>query len=107
MNKINRTTNSFLCPYCGCKKEVFYCNLSSKINQRKVNYYKCCKCKALIQFPYPDKEVLQKYYESYFDIKQTLNAGYLTENQYKIKETLEIFLQYFKGSDYAFYLIKR
>ena len=82
MNKINRTTNSFLCPYCGCKKEAFYCNLSSKINQRKVNYYKCCKCKALIQFPYPDKEVLQKYYESYFDIKQTLNAGYLTENQY-------------------------
>lgn len=82
MNKMNRTTDSFLCPYCGCKKELFYCNLSSKINQRKVNYYKCNNCKALIQLPYPDKEVLQKYYESYFDIKQTLNAGYLTENQY-------------------------
>ena len=82
MNKMNETTNSFLCPYCGCKKELFYCNLSSKINQRKVNYYKCNDCGAVIQFPYPSKDVLQKYYESYFDIKQTLNAGYLTENQY-------------------------
>ncbi len=82
MNKINKSVSSFLCPYCMTKKERFFCQSESKINHRKVNYYCCKKCKAIIQFPYPNPEVLQQYYESYFDIKQTLNSGYLTENQY-------------------------
>jgi SAM-dependent methyltransferase len=64
------------------KKERFFCQSESKINHRKVNYYCCKKCAAIIQSPYPNPEILQKYYESYFDIKQTLNSGYLTENQY-------------------------
>lgn len=82
MNKIIESACSFLCPYCGGKKEHFFCSLSSKINRRNVNYYACKKCGALIQFPYPDKKILSEYYEAYFEIKQKLNTGYLTESQY-------------------------
>lgn len=74
--------HSFLCPYCAGTKARFFCGLSSKINQREVNYYVCKKCSAVIQLPYPDKKILDEYYDSYFEIKQKLNAGYLTENQY-------------------------
>lgn len=87
INKSYKLNASFLCSYCGHKKVRSFCNLSSKINQRNVDYYVCKKCGAIIQLPYPDSEVLQKYYESYFDIKQTLNSGYLTENQYTSHKT--------------------
>lgn len=82
MNKSEQSACSFFCPYCGGGREHFFCSLSSKINRRNVNYYVCKKCSAVIQFPYPDKKILNEYYESYFEIKQKLNAGYLTENQY-------------------------
>lgn len=82
MNESNKLMSSFLCPYCGGRKEHFFCRLSSEINRRTVNYYICKKCNAIIQFPYPDKKILSEYYEAYFEIKQKLNAGYLTENQY-------------------------
>lgn len=82
MSKSDEAASSFLCPYCGGGKARFFCNVSSKINRRNVNYYVCKKCNAVIQFPYPDKKIVSEYYETYFEIKQKLNAGYLTENQY-------------------------
>lgn len=74
---------SSLCPYChGDFKFKKKYKVVSKITGKRVNYYPCRKCGSFVQYPYPDPATIKNYYESYYEIKQKINNGYLKKDRY-------------------------
>jgi len=67
------------CFFCGSSKYYAPLKVFSKIQNKIVNYHKCKNCGSLHQYPYPDSNELKKYYDSYDEIKNVLNPGYLDE----------------------------
>lgn len=65
------------CPFCNKNKFNKPFKIKSKITNNTVKYFKCSYCKSIFQHPCPDEKILKKYYESYFEIKDKLNPGYL------------------------------
>ncbi len=42
-----------------------------------MRYFRCTQCSSLLQRPLPEPGLLERYYESYLDIKAVMNPGYL------------------------------
>ncbi|MBN2547413.1 MAG: class I SAM-dependent methyltransferase [Spirochaetes bacterium] len=67
------------CIFCGRNKYYSPLKVFSKIQKKTVNYYKCKFCKSIHQYPTPDNNEIIKYYDSYYEVKNILNPGYLDE----------------------------
>lgn len=70
------------CEFCFSKRLKLKYTVKSEITTKFVEYYRCSDCGSVSQYPYPDPEVIRKYYESYIDIKKLMNPGYLDDKQY-------------------------
>jgi len=68
-----------ICQFCNSDKKSDTLKVKSKINNNIYDYYICKKCGSIYQYPPPTKESIEKYYNSYYEIKQQINPGYLTE----------------------------
>jgi SAM-dependent methyltransferase len=69
------------CPFCSSERFSRKYVVFSAILDKEVGYFKCKKCSSICQFPFPDKDAIERYYESYHEIKKRMNPGYLEENQ--------------------------
>jgi SAM-dependent methyltransferase len=67
------------CPYCDNEKISKKIPVYSSILKKEVRYHKCADCFSVYQFPIPDDDAIKLYYESYYEIKQKMNPGYLDE----------------------------
>lgn len=69
------------CDFCGGESFKKPLTVYSQITKKSVNYYKCRGCSSLHQFPLPDSRAITDYYESYKEIKEEMNPGYLEQAQ--------------------------
>jgi len=68
-----------VCQFCNSNKKKETLKVESKIDNNIYNYYVCKKCGSIYQYPIPTKQDIEKYYNNYYQIKQQINPGYLTE----------------------------
>ena len=68
-----------VCQFCGLEKKNITLKVKSKIDNNLYDYYICKKCGSIYQYLIPTKEYIENYYNNYYEIKQQINPGYLTE----------------------------
>ena len=82
MNNKEITTNK--CPFCNSTKYKKNYLIKSQISGKRVDYYKCKKCKSIKQIPTPDKKTIEDYYSKYKQIKEIMHPGYLIQSNKNI-----------------------
>ena len=71
------------CAFCKSDKFSKPIKVCSGILNHSVDYYKCKNCGSIRQYPLPDSDTIQQYYETYCEINAGMNPGYLEDTQLK------------------------
>ena len=72
-----------ICPFCKSQKISKKIKIYSEILKKDVYYCICKSCRSINQDTIPTRKEIKNYYESYIEIKNEMNPGYLNDNQLK------------------------
>ena len=72
------------CPFCESSEYNKHYRILSRIGDKSVSYFRCRKCRSIMQYPHPDESTLTHYYNNYIEIKTRMNPGYLEQTAYRL-----------------------